>query len=114
MAVSSKEVTVFGCDVSDCDVSKAGTLDGKLPAKFRAGTIYPGGDLTAVPLPWVACRDSHIGKAVASVVAADADSPHPEASEDEDEGIEPTDSAELPEESEAFDREEVPEFAGNR
>jgi hypothetical protein len=65
MAVTNQEIQMLGCDVDGCEI-KAPAVDGKLPAKFHSGTVSPG-YLDAEEVSWVACRETHIGKAVVAV-----------------------------------------------
>jgi hypothetical protein len=82
MAVTTQEIEMLGCDVEDCEI-KAPAIGGKIPAKFHAGTTTPE-HLDDEPVTWVACRETHIGKAVIAVKAkALAErAPAPEAAED--------------------------------
>lgn len=102
MAVSTQEFPVFGCDSEDCDIVRTGGLDGTLPKKFRAGTTLTTDKLDGPSVPWFACRESHIAKAVAAVQARAAAA---QPAEDEPVREDETDSAEFDE------NEEVPEFA---
>lgn len=65
MAVTSQEIEMLGCDVEGCEI-EAPAVGGKIPVKFHSGTVSPG-HLDAEPRPWVACRETHIAKAVTAV-----------------------------------------------
>jgi hypothetical protein len=90
MAVTTQEIQMLGCDADACEI-KAPAVDGRLPAKFETGTI----DLRRVDdgeaYRWVACRETHVGKAAIAVKkrALDEQAPAPETAETQPEGVEP-------------------------
>jgi hypothetical protein len=90
MAVTSQEIEMLGCDVEGCEI-EAPAVGGKIPTKFHSGTVSPG-HLDAEPRPWVACRETHIAKAVIAVEkrALAEQAPAPEAAETKPEDAEPT------------------------
>jgi hypothetical protein len=65
MAVTSQEIEMLGCDVEGCEI-EAPAVGGKIPVKFHSGTVSPG-YLDAEEVAWVACRETHIAKAVVAV-----------------------------------------------
>lgn len=114
MAVISQQIEMLGCDVEGCEI-KAPAIDGQLPAKFETGEVQIA-TVDGPAVVWVACRETHIGKAVVAakaraIAAVTADTDEGEQPADDEPQRDETD----PEPEPAFDStEDVPEFATTR
>jgi hypothetical protein len=105
MATTSQEMTVFSCDAVKCDGFKT-SVTGALPPKYHTGTVQLGADDTDGSATWIACRDSHVGRAALAIKAAS----RPQGVSEGEDAEDSEDSEELQKESETFD-DEAAEFA---
>ena len=110
MAVSSQQIEMLACDVEGCEI-KAPAIDGQLPAKFETGSVQIGA-LDGPAVEWVACRETHIGKAVVAakaraIAAATADTAEDGQPGDDD----PERTEEADDDGSSYDVNEAPAFA---
>lgn len=110
MAVTSQEIQMLSCDAESCEI-KAPAVGGKIPAKFHSGTVTPG-YLDAEPVDWVACRETHIAKAVVAVEAKAHAEREPKFI-GHSAGDEPVHGEDAEEGGDTYDVSEAPEFAAS-
>lgn len=112
MAVTSQQIEMLACDVEGCEV-KAPAIDGQLPAKFESGSVQIGA-LDGAAAEWVACRETHIGKAVVAAKARTVAAATADTAEDANEqpgDDEPERTEEADDDGGTYDVNEAPEFA---